>query len=104
MFDIPSMQRLDDETFAAFVGGAGRGLVLFGSHNGKPTLAQAHVLADAWADRHSDTRFGYIDALCCELGRKRYAVRLLPTLLIGAMAGCWRSLKASTIERGWMRH
>jgi len=76
------MQKLDDETLPDFVRGSGLSLVLFGSHNGKPTLAQAHVFADLWADRHSDIRFGYIDALCNEAAKKRFAVRLLPTLLI----------------------
>ncbi len=82
MFDAPTMKKLDDETLVHFMGKSGLGLVLLGSHNGKPTLAQAHVFADLWADRHNDIRFGYVDALCCELARKRYAVRLLPTLLV----------------------
>ena len=76
------MQKLDDETLPAFVGGGGLRLVLFGSHNGKPTLAQAHVFADLWADRHGDIDFGYVDALCNETAKKRFGVRLLPTLLV----------------------
>ena len=82
MFDAPAMKKLNDETLHHFVGAGGLCVVLLGSHNGKPTLAQAHVFADLWADRHRDIRFGYVDALCCELARKRYAVRLLPTLLV----------------------
>ena len=81
-FDVPAMKKLDDDTLPAFVRGRGLRLVLFGSHHGKPTLAQAHVFADLWADRHADIRFGYIDALCNEAAKKRYAVRLLPTLLV----------------------
>ncbi len=82
MFDVPTMKKLDDETLPGFVGGRGLRLVLFGSYHGKPTLAQAHVFADLWAERHTDIRFGYIDALCNEMAKKRYAVRLLPTLLV----------------------
>ena len=82
MLDTPALNRLDDETLPGFVRGSGLRLVLFGSHNGKPTLAQAHVFADLWADRHADIRFGYIDALCNEAAKKSFAVRLLPTLLV----------------------
>ncbi len=82
MFDAPALKKLDDDTLGAFVAGRGLGLVLFGSHYGKPTLAQAHVFADLWADRFNDIRFGYVDALCCEAAKKRYAVRMLPTLLL----------------------
>ena len=82
MFDVPAMKKLDDDALPAFVRGRGLRLVLFGSHHGKPTLAQAHVFADLWADRHADICFGYIDALCNEIAKKRYAVRLLPTLLV----------------------
>lgn len=82
MLDTPALQRLDDETLPGFVRGRGLRLVLFGSHNGRPTLAQAHVFADLWADRHADIGFGYIDALCNEAAKKRFAVRLLPTLLV----------------------
>lgn len=82
MFDTPTLKKLDDDTLPAFVAARGLGLVLFGSHNGKPTLAQSHVFADLWADRFNDIRFGYIDALCCEGSKKHYAVRVLPTLLV----------------------
>jgi len=82
MFDTPTLKKLDDDTLPAFVAGRGLGLVLFGSHNGKPTLAQSHVFAELWADRLNDIRFGYIDALCCEAAKKHYAVRMLPTLLV----------------------
>jgi len=82
MFDTPTLKKLDDDILPAFVAGRGLGLVLFGSHNGKPTLAQAHVFAELWADRLYDIRFGYINALCCEAAKKRYAVRMLPTLLV----------------------
>ena len=82
MLDTPALQRFDDETLPGFVRGSGLQLVLFGSHNGRPTLAQAQVFADLWADRHADIRFGYIDALCNGAARKRFAVRLLPTLLV----------------------
>jgi len=80
MFDTPTLKKLDDDTLPAFVAGRGLGLVLFGSHNGKPTLAQSHVFAEVWADRLHDIRFGYVDALCCEAAKKKYAVRMLPTL------------------------
>ena len=82
MFDTPILKKLDDDTLSAFSARRGFGLVLFGSHNGKPTLAQSHVFAELWADRFKDIRFGYIDALCCGISKKLYAVRLLPTLLI----------------------
>ena len=82
MFDTPTLKKLDDDTLSAFVRGRGLGLVLFGSHNGRPTLAQAHVFAELWADRLNDIRFGYIDALCCEAAKKSYAVRMLPTVLV----------------------
>src|SRR3982751_5900136 len=82
MFDAPALEKLTDDTLPAFVKGRGLGLVLFGSHNGKPTLAQAHVFAELWADRNVDVRFGYIDALCHEAAKKRHAVRLLPTILV----------------------
>jgi thioredoxin 1 len=81
MFDTPTLKKLDDDTLPAFMSGRGLGIVLFGSHNGKPTLAQSHIFAELWADRFSDIRFGYIDALCSEAARKRHAVRLLPTML-----------------------
>jgi hypothetical protein len=57
-------------------------LVLFGSHNGKPTLAQAHVFAELWSERHGEIRFGYIDALCHDVAKKGHAVRMLPTILV----------------------
>ena len=82
MFDTPTLQKLDADTLPAFVAGREPGLVLFGSHNGKPTLAQAHVFAELWADRLNDMRFGYIDALCCGAAKKDYAVRMLPTILV----------------------
>jgi thioredoxin-like negative regulator of GroEL len=82
MFDTAVLKKLDDDTLPGFVAARGLGLVLFGSHNGKPTLAQAHVFADLWADRHRDVRFGYVDALAHEAAKKRYAVRVLPTLLV----------------------
>jgi hypothetical protein len=82
MFDTPTLMKLDDETLPAFVAERGLGLVLFGSHNGKPTLAQSHVFAELWADRLNAIRFGYVDALCCGAEKKRYAVRMLPTILV----------------------
>lgn len=82
MFDTPTLQKLDDDDLPAFIAGRGLGLVLFGSHNGKPTLAQSHVFAELWADRLNDARFGYIDALCYEAAKKDYAVRMLPTILV----------------------
>jgi hypothetical protein len=82
MFDTPTLQKLDDDTLPAFVARRGLGLVLFGSHNGKPTLAQSHVFAELWADRLNDLRFGYIDALCYGAAKKDYAVRMLPTILV----------------------
>ena len=77
MFDLPAMLQLDDETLPAFLTGRGLGLVLFGSHNGKPTLAQARVF-----DRRGPIRLGYIDALRCVAANKSHAVRFLPTLLV----------------------
>ena len=82
MFDTANLKKLDDDTLPGFVAGRGVSLVLFGSHNGKPTLAQAHVFAELWADRNAKMRFGYIDALCCEAAKKRYTVRMLPTILV----------------------
>jgi thioredoxin-like negative regulator of GroEL len=82
MFDTPTHEKLDDDTLPAFVAGRGLGLVLLGSYNGKPTLAQSHVFAELWADRFGDIRFGSIDAPSCDTAKKRYAVRMLPTILI----------------------
>ncbi|MFZ2031316.1 MAG: thioredoxin family protein [Vitreimonas sp.] len=82
MFETPTLKKLDDDALPAFVAGRGLGLVLFGSHNGKPTLAQSHVFAELWADRLNDMRFGYVDALCSEASKKHYAVRMLPTILV----------------------
>jgi len=82
MFDMPTLKKLDDDTLPAFVAGRGVGLVLFGSHNGRPTLAQSHVFAELWADRNAQMRFGYIDAMCNEAAKKDFAVRMLPTILV----------------------
>lgn len=81
MFDTPAMKKLDDETLPNFMAERGLSLVLFGSQCGGPSLAQSHVFAELWADNPGTLRFGYIDALCNDVARKRYAVRLLPTIL-----------------------
>jgi hypothetical protein len=98
MLGAQSMQKLDDETLPGFTRASGRGLVLFGSHNGKPTLAQARVFTDLWADRHNDLRFGYIDALRNEAAKKHFAVRLFCRRCSSwATDASSPSLRASTI-------
>lgn len=75
------MNRLYDETLHEFANAPGLCVIMFGAPNGRPSMAQAEIMAQTWADR-PDIRFGHIDALTNENATRLFRIRTLPTTLV----------------------
>jgi hypothetical protein len=73
---------LTDDSLPGFLSQCGFGYVLCGSHMCRPTLAQARAFGDFFSRLRNKLPLGFVDALCHPSALKRYAVRLLPTILV----------------------